>query len=294
MPSPIAAVHRAWLRRYWSPDPAAREAANHGRPALVVTGGSDGIGFAIANRFAVAGNVVVLVARHSDALETASRAIREQRGAEVLTIAIDLAEPDAPSRLLDALAARGLYADILVNNAAIGLGGDFLSHEEADIARLVDLNMRTVSLLTRAVLPAMCLRGSGGVVNIASLGGYAPGPYQAAYYASKSYVIALTRAVAYEVRGRGVRVCVVTPGPVETPFHSKMGAETALYRQLMPASSAAAVARSVYRGYWLGCRVIQPGLLTPAIALAMRLLPGIILAPLIGVLLRPRGRDARY
>jgi short-subunit dehydrogenase len=294
MPNPIAAIQRAWLRRFWSPHPAAREAAMRGRPAIVITGGSDGIGLAIADRFADAGGTMVLVARNSDALETAARTIRERHGVEVHTVAIDLADLDAAARLLDALAARGLYADILVNSASIGLGGEFQSHSEADIARLVELNVRAVSLLIRAVLPAMCLRGAGGIINIASLGGYAPGPYQAAYYASKSYVIALTRAVAYEARGQGVRVCVVTPGPVETRFHAKMGAETALYRQLVPAASPAAVARSVYRGYWLGCRVIQPGLFTPALALAMRLLPGIILAPLIGVLLRPRGPDARH
>jgi short-subunit dehydrogenase len=138
-------------------------------------------------------------------------------------------------------------------------------------------------------------RGSGGVINVASLAGYAPGPYQAAYYAAKAYVIALTRAVAYEVRGQGVRVCVVTPGPVETQFHARMGAEASIYRTWVPSASPAAIARSTYRGYWLGCHVIQPGLFTPVLALAMRLLPGIVLAPLIGTLLRPRGpEDARH
>ncbi|MGE3067029.1 MAG: SDR family NAD(P)-dependent oxidoreductase [Hyphomicrobiaceae bacterium] len=295
MSNPLAAIQRVWLRRYWSPDANARNEASRGRPAVVVTGGSEGIGLAIADRFAAAGHSIVLVARNEEKLEQAAREIRARHGVEVQSIVLDLGERDAARRLVEAMTARALYADVLVNNAAVGLAGEFTSHTEAEIARLIDLDVRAISLLTRAVLPAMCLRGSGGIINIASLAGYAPGPYQAAYYAGKAYVIALTRAIAYEVRGQGVRVCVVTPGPVETRFHARMGAETSIYRTWVPAASPAAIARSTYRGYLLGCRVIQPGLLTPVLALAMRLLPGIVLSPLIGTLLRPRGtEDARH
>ena len=106
----------------------------------------------------------------------------------------------------------------------------------------------------------MKARGAGGILNVASLGGYAPGPYQAAYYASKAYVLSLTEALAAEAAGSGVRICVVAPGPVETRFHAKMGGEGAFYRSFIRAQTPKAVAASAYRGFMLGRRVVVPGL----------------------------------
>ena len=92
--------------------------------------------------------------------------------------------------------------------------------------------MRALTQLTRHFLPGMRVRGRGGILNLASLGGYAPGPNQAAYYASKAYVLSLTEAIAAETAGEGVRVCALAPGPVNTRFHARMGAENAFYRYL--------------------------------------------------------------
>ena len=103
---------------------------------------------------------------------------------------------------------------------------------------LVDLNVRALTRLTRHFLPGMRQRGRGGILNVASLGGYAPGPNQAAYYASKAYVLSLTEAIAAETAGEGVRVCALAPGPVDTAFHARMGAENAFYRYLVPPASA--------------------------------------------------------
>ena len=92
------------------------------------------------------------------------------------------------------------------------------------LSNLTELNVTALTRLTRTFLPDMLVRGRGGIINVASLGGFTPGPYQAAYYASKAYVIALTRALAHENRGMGVRFAVVAPGPVNTKFHAKMDA----------------------------------------------------------------------
>lgn len=278
-----------WLRRYRFWAPAPRPPIEQGRPVVVVTGGSEGIGLAIADRFAAAGHDLVLIARGADLLAAAAGDLARRHGVQVRWLPLDITAVGAAMQVDTFVRERGGYVDVLVNNAGVGLGGDFVAQDAADLDRLVDLNVRALTALTRHVLPGMLARGRGGIINIASLGGYAPGPYQAAYYASKAYVIALTQAVAHEVRGQGVRVCVVTPGPVETAFHSRMGAEAALYRLLVPSSAPRAVARSVYRGYRLGLGVVRPGLSTAPLALAMRLLPAILLLPLIGVLLRPRG-----
>ena len=145
----------------------------------------------------------------------------------------------------------------------------------------------------RHFLPGMRARGRGGVLNLASLGGYVPGPYQAAYYASKAYVISLSEAVAAETAGEGVRISALAPGPVNTDFHRKMRSDTSFYRYLVPPTSADAVAAAGYHGFAFGWRVIVPGVLNPILALAMRLLPHRIVIPIVGWLLKPRGARGR-
>jgi hypothetical protein len=171
----------------------------------------------------------------------------------------------------------------------MGLAGPFDAQAPEAILRLIDTNMRALTALTRYYLPGMRIRGRGGILNLASIGAYAPGPYQSAYYASKSYVLALSEAIAAEVAGEGVRVCALAPGPVNTAFHARMGAEQSLYRYLVPPASADSVARAGYAGYLLGWRVVVPGILNPFLALAMRIMPHRILIPIIGWLVKPRG-----
>jgi hypothetical protein len=142
----------------------------------------------------------------------------------------------------------------------------------------------------RHFLPAMRVRGEGGVLNVASLGGYMPGPYQALYYASKSAVISLSEAVAAEVSGTGVRVTVLAPGPSPTGFHAAMGAEGALYRRLLPAMTPERIARSAFRGFMLGRRVIVPGVFNTALAWLVRVLPHPLTVPIVAWLLDPSGR----
>jgi short-subunit dehydrogenase len=282
-----------WIARHARPDRTAVEAARLLKPAVVVTGGSEGIGLAIARCFADLGCPLVLVARNSDRLQSAADSLRQSHRATVHVLSCDLTRNDAIDELTVFLDRQGLYCDVLVNNAAIGLGGPFVSHAEAQIAQLMELNIAGPTRLIRRLLPAMLARGRGGILNVASLGGFVPGPHQAAYYASKAYVISLTRAIAEEVAGRGVRVCVIAPGPVETSFHARMGADDALYRRLIPAASPERVAASAVRGYRLGRRVVGGRFITGLASYGLRVLPQALTVPLIGWLLRVRPDD-RY
>lgn len=277
-----------WVRRRWRPDPAALAQWADLQPAVVVTGASEGIGFEIARRFAGRGRTVVLVARRLEPLQKAVSLIRDESGTTALAVPLDVTRSDAGETLEAELERNGLYADVLVNNAGMGLSGDYTSQSSESIVALVDLNVRALSLLMRHFLPAMCVRGRGGVLNVASLGGYAPGPYQAAYYASKAYVISLTEAVAWESRGLGARVAVFAPGPVRTRFHARMGAEGSFYRWILPAPSPLMAAGSAVRWFEWGRTVITPGVIGPLTAIAMRLTPHPILVPIVGWLLKPR------
>ena len=284
----VRRVLDAWHARHAQPSLAALDAAALLRPAVVVTGASRGIGHAIARRFAKAGCDVALIARTPGPLQEASNAIERDFAVNALAIPLDITEPDAPQTIDARLAERGYYTDILVNDAGIGLAGPFAEHGAADIQYLLDLNVAALTRLMHHVLPGMLARARGGILNMASLGGMVPGPYQAVYYASKAYVVSLTEAVAAENAGRGVRFTAVAPGPVNTGFHASMGSEMSFYRQLLFALNPERVANSAYRGYVLGFRVVVPGLLSKLMWPALRVLPHRLLLPLIGWLLCPR------
>jgi short-subunit dehydrogenase len=277
-----------WLARHAEPSAAARAAVAGRKPMTVVTGGSRGIGLALARRFAKAGHDVALVARHADALQAAAALLARELHVTALAIPLDVTDAAAAQRIDAHLTANGFYLGTLINCAGVGLAGPFLSHSEDAIQRLLDVNVDALTRLMRHALPAMLARAEGGIINVASLGGLVPGPNQAAYYASKAYVISLTRAVATENAGSGVRVMALAPGPVDTGFHRAMGAELSFYRQLVLALSADQTARAAYRGYVLGCHLVVPGITAKLLQIALWIIPHALLLPLIGWLLRRR------
>ena len=281
-----------WRRRNWRPGPAAtRDAAL--LPFVAVTGGSEGIGLAMATEFARRGHPVLLIARRQAPLAAAAAALRLAHGGPVIAVSVDVTATGAEARIRQAAAAAGGFVDVLVNNAGIGLSGPFLSHSSADLDRLCALNMIAVTQLMRALLQEMVERGRGGVLTVGSLAGLMPGPNQAAYYASKAYVISLVEAVAYETRGQGVRVSVVVPGAVDTGFHRAMGAEQSPYLKVLPVMAPAKVALSAYFWFRLGRVLIVPGFIHHVTVVALRFMPHSVILPLMSMLLhRPDSANA--
>lgn len=192
------------------------------RSTAVITGASGGIGAGIAKALAARGSDVVLIARSADKLEAAAQEIRSQHGRDVLVLPVDLSTPDAGAQVQQSLAGRRV--DVLVNNAGFGLSGRLA--ETADLSQLsamITVNCTTLTDLTARFLPAMVERGSGAVVNIASMAAYMPAPGLAAYAASKAYVLSLTQALWAETRGTGVRVAAVSPTVTDTGFFDVAG-----------------------------------------------------------------------
>jgi len=288
-----------WLRRSWRPIPTAATKLVGNKPITVITGASRGIGQALALELAKRGHNLMLIARGEDELTASAKIITEMVPATtapdrlLVTLALDITSHGALEKLVLTLDQHDAYIDILVNNAGFGLAGDFAEQSPAEIQSLIDLNISAATRLMRHALPDMLTRGRGGIINIASLGGLVPGPFQAAYFASKAYLISLSRATAWEIRGQGVRVCAVAPGPVETSFHARMNAESALYRKLLPASTSAQVARSALRGYNWGLSIVTPGVLDWLMSVALNILPTGAMIPLLAILMRPRSPDPK-
>jgi short-subunit dehydrogenase len=271
-----ASIADIWLNRKRGDDAeisAARQSVSHLKPIVLVTGGSRGIGAAIASHFAARGHSVAIVARDAEQLAAAATTIQAATRITPQVIVCNLVKPDALGIIDAEIAKAGGYIDIVVNCAAAGLSGPFEDYLTSELEQLMELNVVALTRLTHHVLPAMLSRRRGGILNVSSLGAYIPGPHQAAYYASKAYVLSLTEAIAEEVSGFGVRISALLPGPVDTSFHETMGSQHALYRTLLPSISPERTARAAYRGFMLGQRTITPGLFNRLSIVPLKLLP---------------------
>ncbi len=283
----LTRIERAWHRRNCGDGPAQPGDGRLG--VAVITGGTEGIGRALAEVFAEHGHHLLLVARSDAALAQAAEALRARfPSLSIGTVSADLAAPDGCDRVEAALNHHGWFADYLVNNAAAGYGGPFEAQPRSDVAALTDLNVRAPSDLMARFLPGMLARGRGGVLNVASLGGLVPGPYQAMYYASKAHVVSLTEALAHEISGRGVRMAVLAPGPVNTAFHARMGADTAIYTRLPGMIEPERAARIGYANFMAWQTVIVPGVMPMLIAAAARFIPNYLVTPFVGLILKSK------
>jgi short-subunit dehydrogenase len=255
-------------------------------PAVVITGATHGLGRALAEVFARDGHALLLVARDELALGKAAQELASAHGAEVKTLAADLSTEEGCARVEQALQSSGFYADMLVNNAAMMMAGFFQDQDPARLRQLVDLNVRAVVDLTRRLLPGMIARRKGGVLNVASVEGFMPVPYQATYAAAKAFVLSFTRSLAYETMGTGVRISSLAPGTIATEMHAKAGAEYSRYVQYLPAKTAEEVARIGYRKFMRGRKIIVPGLFNRLSTFVAPFVPRLLLVPFIGLLFR--------
>jgi short-subunit dehydrogenase len=278
-----------WVRRRAEPAPEALARIADLTPATVVTGASQGLGFELARRMAKEKRAVVLLARSEASLAVAAADLRVRYPAAIVVAeALDVAEPDAFEQIEALLARHNLYLDVLVNNAAIALTGQYTVQDPQAIDELIGTNISALSRLTRLALPAMRARGRGGILNLSSLGSFTPGPWSAAYFASKAYVLSLTAALAAECSGEGVRLCTIAFGPIRTQMLDDLGGSHTYYKMLLPAASPARMARLAWRAYRLGRRVVVPGLIYNILAWFMRAMPYELLLPIVGWLMRPR------
>ena len=190
---------------------------NYGR--VIITGASSGLGAAYAEALAANGRELLLIARRQERLEQlADRLSSLYPAAVVRVLPCDLADAVARAHLAEQLALLPEAPCLLVNNAGLGDYGSFADSDPQKIQTLMQVNMLAVVELTRALLPAMLRIGHGGIINVASLAADVFLPDFALYAASKSFVASFSEGLRLELRGSGVRVLAVCPGPVHTEF----------------------------------------------------------------------------
>ncbi len=184
----------------------------------MITGASSGIGLEVARQLAEEGVSLVLVARRKERLKALARELKESTGSEVRVIPKDLARPGAGKELFETTEQESIEIDYLVNNAGFGGYGAFREREWDKDRDMIQVNITALTEITSYYLPGMVARKRGAILNVASTAGLIPGPYQAVYYATKSYVISFSQAISHELKGTGVTVTALLPSATATEF----------------------------------------------------------------------------
>jgi short-subunit dehydrogenase len=256
----------------------------------VITGASSGIGMELARLFAADGFDLIVTARRAELLQKLSDELNKAHGTTVNIIQMDIAQPFAGEALWKAIGVISSDIEVLVNNAGVGDSSGFATESPEVIERMIQLNIATLTSLTRHALPQMVLRGSGKILNVASLAGYQPGgPGMAVYYATKSYVLSFSRAIRNELRSSGVSVTVLCPGATATEFEQTAGAQNTLLFKWSRPMDAKTVALAGYCGMQSGCGEVVPGFVNKLLAIGPKLGPASISLAVNKALLARRG-----
>jgi len=265
-----------------------------GARRALITGASGGIGEAFARILAAEGWELALVARNEEQLNRVAGVLRATHQSRVRVIPLDLSKPESGERLVEALGKYGMEPDVVINNAGFGLAGpaDELPLDEQ--LRMIDLNVRAATELSLRFLPAMKMRGRGGLLNVASLAAFMPGPNMAVYFATKAYLLSFTEALAEEAAGSGLTISAFCPGPVRTSFIDRAGMRRTWMVRLMRPARADKAAWDGWQGFKEGRVIITPGLMTTLTAMLTRMTPRIMNRRITRLLLAPRrGRKSR-
>lgn len=250
----------------------------------LITGGSRGIGKALAQQFAQDGYSLILIARDLKALEKIQKEFQDQYHCEVKILSADFQKRDCVDLILQTFKDDLEKIEVLVNNAGFGVAQSFVDTPQEDIDGMMTVNMFVVTNLMYKILPYMLAQGRGKILNVASTAGFQPGPYFAVYYATKAYIISLSLAVSEEYKKQGVFVSVLCPGPIETEFHqrAKTDEQNLLFLKFIKKLPVETLAKIGYKAFKRNKRLIIPGFLNKLGVLSVRFSPSLFTTMVVG------------
>lgn len=246
------------------------------KPVTLITGASAGLGAEFARQCATRGEPLALAARRRDRMQALAKAL----GGDIHIFEADLSREDAAASLIAGLEAEGLSVGTLINNAGFGLAGRFAERPLGRLSEMIDLNCRALTELCHLVLPAMQARGKGGILNVASTAAFQPGPNMAVYYATKAYVLSFTEALHHELKGSGIHVSALCPGPTHSEFSEVADSHSPVLERMK--MDAAPVVALGLKGLDRNKAVLIPGMKNRIGAQASRFLPRAAMRRIIG------------
>ncbi len=262
----------------------AREAQDH---FALVTGASGGIGACFARALAARGMNLALAARSRSKLEGIKAEIQAKFSLRVEVIEQDLSAPGAAERLHSELKDRGIFVDLLVNNAGFGAHGEFWKLPIDRQAEMLRLNIVTLTELTHLLLPAMITKHQGGIINVSSTASFQPIPYSSVYAATKAYVTSFSMGLAEEVCSYGVKVLALCPGGTATNFFEAGQFDKIKFPGGL--QSPEAVVEAALRALDRGRSLVVTRFVNRMMLFVQRLAPRRLVARQAGEMFRPRG-----
>lgn len=243
-----------------------------GKKYSLITGGTSGIGYELAATFAQHGHNLIIVARTASDLADTAAELSDMYAVEVVPIVKDLFEPNAAAELYDEITDKSFYIDVLVNNAGQGLYGKFIDTDLDRELDIIQLNICAYVTLTKLFLKDMIMDGEGRILNVASIAGKVPGPYQAVYHGTKAFVHSFTEAIRTEIADTNITITSLLPGATDTDFFNKADMEDSKILDTGLADPAD-VAKAGYKALMNGDDMLVYGLKNKAQVFSSNLLP---------------------
>ena len=244
------------------------------RKMVLVTGATSGIGYELAKIFAQDQCDLVLVARGCVRLDEVKQELEQKYACSVISIVADLACPESPGNVFNKVKQAGRQVDVLINNAGSGLCGAYSQLSWEQESHMLQLNCVSLCALTKFFLPGMIDRKNGKILNVASVAGFAPGPFMAIYYATKAFVMSYSQAISSELKGTGVTVTALCPGPTRTGFQAVAYKNDHARSKEKRFAKASDVARFGYKAMQQGVPVAVYGIMNKLLVALLKFLPG--------------------
>ncbi len=250
----------------------------------LITGASGGIGLELAKLFARDGYNLVLVARNEEKLQTLAKNLEHDFDISAFVIAKDLSNSNAPAELYAEVSAQNIAVTALVNNAGFATHGYFIETDLDRELQEIQLNIATLTHLSKLFGRDMVARRSGKILNVASTAAFQPGPMMAVYFATKAYVLSFSEALANEMADFGVTVSALCPGATATNFFNTADMLDSGFVEKMRMMSAEDVAAIGYRGLMRGKAVVITGFVNKMMAFSTRFAPRSVVVKIVRAL----------